>query len=89
MSSAWKSRSTVHSPSPTSASTLMAAQQPDSRLRATPYIPKAMSSSPLRGVSTGMPKEARVRSLVHGTLEDLAAGSSPAITSTPPLALAP
>ena len=67
----------------------MPTQQPESRESATPYMPKVMTSSPLRGVRTGMPKEARVRSLVQGTVEDLAPGSSPAITSTPPVGLAP
>ena len=67
----------------------MPTQQPDSRERATPYMPNAMTSSPLRGVSTGMPNEASVRSLVQGTVEDFAPGSSPAMTRTPPAGLAP
>lgn len=72
-----KSRSSVHRPSATSATSLIAGQHPDALDSDTPYRPKAMTSSAFRGKKIGMDNAARVRSLAAGRLDDFAAGSSP------------
>ncbi len=48
-----------------------------------------MISSALRGNSTGMPSAASERSLTAGTVEDFEAGSSPTMSSMPPMGLTP
>jgi hypothetical protein len=77
MSKSAKSRSSVQSPSATSATIFSAGQHPDARDSATPYMPKATISSALRGNRIGMDRAANERSLAAGTVDDFAAGSSP------------
>ena len=72
-------------PSATSATIFSATKQPDARDSATPCMPMRTISPALRGNSTGMPSAASDRSLTQGTVEDLAPGSSPTISSTPPV----
>jgi hypothetical protein len=87
--SAPKSLPTLQAPSATSATSFSAIQQPEARDSATPSSPNSTISSLDRGARTGRPYAASAGSLADGTVDDLAPGSSPARTRTPPRAFAP
>ena len=79
----------TQAPSATSATILSATGVPQARESATACRPKVTTSSALRGNRTGMPRAANERSLTAGTVEDLAAGSSPTSSTTPPRGCTP